>query len=93
MTARIAGSCWELRTPEGCCSYGANAVYLSLAAQWSGYTDTEIIEGLVPLISMIPGLCILNAFPHDQDLKEMPDYVIWLSSKADAIVSDWELVR
>ena len=59
--------------------YGANAVYLSghsfgLRSGADNFTDTEIVEGLQFAHQHdVKVFVVLNAFPHDQDLKEMPD--------------------
>ena len=73
--------------------YGANAVYLSghrfgLRSGADNFTDTEIIEGLQFAHQHDAKVfVVLNAFPHDQDLKEMPDYVIWLEQQGvDAVI-------
>ena len=73
--------------------YGANAVYLSghrfgLRSGADNFTDAEIIEGLQFAHQHDAKVfVVLNAFPHDQDLKEMPDYVIWLEQQGvDAVI-------
>ena len=64
--------------------YGANAVYLagqkfSLRGASDNFSDTELLEGvLFARKNNCKTYVTLNAFLHDQELKELPEYVSFL---------------
>ena len=73
--------------------YGANAVYLSghrfgLRSGADNFTDSELREGLrFAHQHQAKVYVVLNAFPHDQDLQELPEYAIGLEQQGvDAVI-------
>ena len=73
--------------------YGANAVYLagqkfSLRGASDNFSDTELVEGvLFARKNNCKTYVTLNAFLHDQELKELPEYVSFLEKcGVDAVI-------
>ena len=64
--------------------YGANAVYLagqkfSLRGASDNFSETELLEGVsFARKNKCKTYVTLNAFLHDHDLKELPEYVKFL---------------
>ena len=73
--------------------YGANAVYLagqkfSLRGASDNFSETELLEGvLFARKNNCKTYVTLNAFLHDQELKELPEYVKFLEKcGVDAVI-------
>ena len=73
--------------------YGANAVYLagqkfSLRGASDNFSETELLEGvLFARKNNCKTYVTLNAFLHDQDLKQLPQYVSFLEKcGVDAVI-------
>lgn len=82
-------------------SYGADAVYVGgqkfgLRAASDNFTNGELKQGIEFAKKMNKSVFIvLNGFLHDQDLKELPEYIEFLSSVGinAAIVSDLGVLK
>ena len=65
--------------------YGANAVYLagqkfSLRGASDNFSETELLEGVsFARKNNCKTYVTLNAFLHDQELKELPEYAIHIA--------------
>ena len=73
--------------------YGADAVYLAgpkygLRGASDNFSDTELCEGIqFAHQNNCKSYVTLNAFLHDKELEELPDYVSFLEqSKVDAVI-------
>jgi putative protease len=73
--------------------YGANAVYLagqnfSLRGASDNFSETELLEGvLFARKNNCKTYVTLNAFLHDQELKQLPQYVMFLEKcGVDAVI-------
>jgi len=73
--------------------YGADAVYLAgpkygLRGASDNFSDTELLEGIqFAHRNNCKTYVTLNAFLHDKDLEELPNYVSFLEdSKVDAVI-------
>ena len=73
--------------------YGADAVYLAgpkygLRGASDNFSDTELCEGIqFAHQNNCKTYVTLNAFLHDKELEELPDYVSFLEqSKVDAVI-------
>ena len=73
--------------------YGADAVYLSgpkygLRGASDNFSDTELCEGIqFAHQNNCKSYVTLNAFLHDKELEELPDYVSFLEqSEVDAVI-------
>jgi putative protease len=73
--------------------YGADAVYMGgkafgLRAFSDNFTETELREGIVYAHRLQKKAYVtVNIFPHNDDLKELPDYIRYLADiQADGVI-------
>jgi len=73
--------------------YGADAVYLagpkfSLRGASDNFSDTELCEGIkFAHLNNCKTYVTLNAFLHDKELRELPEYVCFLEkTSVDAVI-------